>query len=239
VSPFRLGQATAARATFLLIAVLVLTDVPPATRSAEANHSASSIDLLAIDAQPEGNVATALGPLDGCSSAAVGGLVTVDFIVADVPQDRPLIGFEAEIHYDRRLLEVVSVQSDLLLAAEGEFEPFIGLSDPLPDRDSVYRISVLDTASVTSPEANVERGPGVLARLTFRTLAKGVSRISIGYNLRGDFLLYPLNLDTQNEVIQIDHLGSAAVVSGKECPAGFNSPRIRPLPSIAQIEGGF
>jgi len=231
------AKAAGAFATLFLVAALVLTGAPPAAPSAAADHSLSSIDLLAIDARTEGNSATALGPLDGCASAAVGGLVTVDYVVAAVPQDRPLIGFEAEIQYDRRVLEVVSVQSDLLLAAEGQFDPFVGLSDPLPDSDGAYRISVLDVASVTSPEANVERGPGVLARLTFRVKANGISRINVRYDLKRDLLLYPIVLDTQNEVIQIDHLGSAVVAAGKQCPPGLSDPRIRELPSIAGIEG--
>ena len=202
--------------------------------SSEADHSSSTIGLLAIDALPQDNAATRLGRLDGCASANVGEFVTVDYVVNEVPRDRPLIGFEAEIRYNPRLLEVVDAETDHLLAAEGQFEPFDALTDPLPDSDGVLRIGVLDIASQTYPQANVESGPGVLARITFRARANGISSISIGFD-RLPALVYPLLQDTQNETIIVDRLGSASILIGRDCPKGWRNPRIRELPPVETL----
>ena len=218
--------------TLLLLAVTAVAAF--SADSSEADHASSTIGLLAIDALPHGNTATSLGPIDGCASVGVGGLVTVDYLVNEVPTDRSLIAFEADILYNQKLLEVVGVENDFLLGAEGEFQPFEGLSDPLPDSDGVLRIVVLDTASETFPQANVESGPGVLSRITFRAKATGVSRISVGFH-RQPALLYPLLQDTLNETIAVDRLGSASVVVGGECPKRLHDPRLRDLPPVDRL----
>jgi hypothetical protein len=147
--------------------------------AALATHSSSTIGLLAIDANLEGNTATSLGLIDGCSRVETGAQLNVDYVVDSIPQDRPMIAFEAEIHYDPQLLEVVAVDYDFLLGAVGDYRPVAGLTDKLPDSDGKFRLSVLDAASTTDPEANVERGAGVSARNTSRAKAAGVSEVAI------------------------------------------------------------
>jgi hypothetical protein len=139
------------------------------------------------------------------------------------------------IRYNPRVLEVIDVDAGFLLAAEGSFQPFVGLADPLPDRDGALRFAVLDTASQTYPQENVESGPGVLARLKFRVKAEGASRLRIGFN-RAPYLEYPMVLDTQNEVIEVGSLGSITVAAGRSCHERWETPRIRPLPPISQLE---
>ena len=197
-----------------------------------AGQSSSTIGLLAIDAVPQGNTATALGPVDGCSRAASGSTFNVDYIVDAIPADRPIIGFEAEIRYDKSLVEVVGVDYQMLLAAVGTYSPLASLSDTVPDSDGEFRISVLDTASSTEPEANVERGPGVLARVTFRANAPGVTKISIG--LEKEPFLYPLVLDTQDEMILADTLGGASIAVGVDCLPETAQPEITDLGATNQ-----
>lgn len=218
--------------TILLLATAALAG--PGVSSSEADHTSSTIGLLAIDALPLGNDATALGPVDGCASTSIGELVTVDYVVDAVPDDRPLIAFEAQIRYNPRLLEVVAVRNEFLLAAEGEFEPFEGLSDALPDSDGDLRIVVLDVASETFPSANVESGPGVLSRITFRATAGGTAQLNVGFHRQPDFL-YPLMQDTLNETIAIDHLGSASIVIDGDCPKHLLDPRVRKLPPVERL----
>ncbi len=189
-----------------------------------ARHSNSTIGLLALDADTQGNTATSLGLIDGCVRAEPGATVKLDYVVDSIPQDRPMIAFEAQIRNDRQLLEVLDVDNDLLLAAAGAYSPFAGLSDDLPDSDGDFRISVLDTASSTEPQANVETGAGVLARITFRAKAIGVSDVAIA--VQQEPLIYPLIQDTQNEMIFVDRLGSAAVAVGQDCPAEATEPKI-------------
>src|SRR2546427_42565 len=173
-----------------------------------AGQSSSTIGLLGIDADPHGNTATFVGPIDGCARAEAGSTFDIDYVVEAIPQERPMIGYDAEIRYDQALLEVVKVDYQLLLAAAGTYSPLASLTDSVPDFDGKFRVSVLDTASSTEPEANVESGPGVLARVTFRAKASGVSKIAIG--LETEPFLYPLVLDTQDEMILADRLGAAS-----------------------------
>jgi hypothetical protein len=192
-----------------------------------AGQSSSTIGLLAIDADPRGNTATFVGPIDGCARAESGSTFDIDYVVEAIPQDRPMTGFDAEIRYDQALLEVVKVDYQLLLAAVGTYSPLASLTDSIPDFDGKFRVSVLDTASSTEPKANVESGPGVLARVTFRAKASGVSKIAIG--LETEPFLYPLVLDTQDEMILADRLGAASVAIGVDCPPEAAQPHITDL----------
>jgi hypothetical protein len=201
---------------------------------ARAEHSNSTVPLLAIDARPSGNTATELGRLDGCTSVEPGGLVTVDYITTGIPHDRPLIAFQVAIQYNHRLLEAVAVDNHFLLASEGEFHPFTFLSDDLPDSDGELNIAVVDFASSTFPEANVESGRGVLSRVTFRARMRGASTLSIGFHTHPD-LLYPLLQDTQNETILVSSLGRAWVVIGRDCPKALQKPLITAPPPIGRI----
>ena len=192
-----------------------------------AGQPSSTIGLLAIDADPQGNTATSVGPIDGCARAESGSSFDVDYVVDAVPSDRPMTGFEAEIRYDQALLEVVKVDYQLLLAAVGTYSPLASLTDSVPDFDGNFRVSVIDTASSTDPGANVEKGPGVLARVTFRAKASGVSKIAIG--LEKEPFLYPLVLDTQDELVLADSLGGASVAIGVDCPLEAAQPQITDL----------
>jgi Cohesin domain len=211
-------------------AALILLSFAFASRTALATHSTSTIGMLAIDANSEGNAATSLGPLDGCSRIEPGAQITVDYVVDSVPQDRPMIGFEAEVRYNPQLLEVVAADHKLLLAAVGAHTPFSGQSDPVPDSDGSFRVQVLDTASITDPEANVERGAGVLARLTFRAKAAGLAALALTVSRD----VYPVVLDTQNEPILVDRVGSASLAVGQDCPVAAQQPVITDMAEVNQ-----
>jgi hypothetical protein len=200
--------------------------------AALATHSSSTIGLLAIDANPEGNTATSLGPINGCSRVETEDQLNVDYVVDSIPQDRPMIAFEAEIHYDPQLLEVVAVDHDFLLGAVGDYRPVAGLTDRLPDSDGKFRLSVLDAASTTDPEANVERGAGVLARITFRAKAAGVSEVAIG--VQQEPALYPYVQDTKNESILAERAGSISLAVGQDCSPQAAEPKITDLAEVNQ-----
>jgi len=135
-----------------------------------------------------------------------------------------MIGFEVEVRYNPDLLEAIQVDHQLLLAAAGTYSPLSGLSDALPDSDGKLRISVLDTASSTEPEANVETGPGVLARITFRAKSTGIGEVAIG--LETDPLLYPLVLDTRDEMILVDKIANASLAIGQDRPPETIHPEV-------------
>jgi hypothetical protein len=198
--------------------------------AALATHSSSTIGLIAIDANPEGNTATSLGRINGCSRVETGAQLSVDYVVDSIPDDRPMIAFEAEIQYDPQLLELTAVDHDFLLAAVGAYQPVAGPTDDVPDSDGNFRFSVLDTASMTDPEANVERGAGVLARITFSAKAAGVSEVAIvAQHGPGP---YPLVQDTQNERILADRAGSISLAVGDDCPPQAAEPKITDLAEV-------
>jgi hypothetical protein len=220
-------RALPALASAIAVLLLAFAALP---EDAVATHSTSTIGLLAIDANSERNAATSLGPINGCSRIEPDAQTTVDYVVDAIPQDRPMIGFEAQVSYDPQLLEVVEADYRLLLAAAGNHQPFTGQSDQLPDSDGSLRMQVLDTASTTDPEANVETGPGVLARLTFRAKAAGLAGINIAVSR--DPLTYPIVLDTQNELIFAERTGSASLAIGQDCPVEAQQPVITDMAEV-------
>src|SRR3990172_6618045 len=219
----------AAALAFALVSLVVLTSA----RAVFATQSNSTIGLLALDANVQDNTATSLGPIEGCARVETGAQIDVDYVVDSVPEDRPIIAFEVELRYDPQLVEPVALDHKLLLAGAGSYSPFTALTDALPDSDGTLRISVLDAASRADPEANVERGAGVLARITFLAKAAGVSEIAVVVE-QGANPVYPLVQDSQNETVFADRLGSASLAVGQECPAPNAEPRITDLAQVNQ-----
>ena len=184
-----------------LIGMLVLAAFVAAAAGALAG-SGSTIQLIAMDADPTGNTATTLGHLDPCVRTEPGSDVTVDLVVDAVPDDRPFIGYQIDIDYDPSLLEVIAVDNGFLLGASGDFEPFEGLSEPLPDSDGSFTIIIADLASGATPGANMETGPGVLSRVTLRAKAAGVSALAPGFEPPD---VYPALIDGNNTTIRGAH----------------------------------
>lgn len=186
--------------------------------------------LLALDVDTTGNTATSLGELQSCRRVETNSDAVVDLVVDAIPEDRPLVSFQVVINYDKDLLEVSEVDYAQLLAANGDFQPFEAapqLSDPLPDRDGQLNITVLDLASNATPGANVETGPGIISRITFKTKASGVASLSIGYEPPN---IYPILADTYATAIGIEQLGSATLGIGQDCPADLPPVQLTAIP---------
>ena len=210
-------------------------------RPVSAEHSNNLISLLAIDANVQGNTATSIGTIDGCARVEPGAQIEVDYVVDAIPEDRPIMAMDVELRYDPGLLEIVGVRHDLMLASVGDYQPF-DAGDSLPNADDSFHLVVLDTASQTGvpeanqPEANVERGKGVLARITLQAKAPGLSAVSIGYEPQGS---YPLTLDSHNETIIVDKIGGASIAIGQDCPSGAAAPHVIDPPNTeAEIAAG-
>jgi hypothetical protein len=211
----------------LLVALLVafaLQDHSPGS----ANQDASTIDLVALDADPEGNTATSVGVIETCAATDVGSEVTIDLVVDAIPADRPMVAFEMQILYDPELVRAVAMDNELLLAAEGDFQPFEAvplLSDPLPDSDGALRISIVDLASNQTPGSNSETGGGVLSRITFEGLAEGISNLDFGFDPPE---VYPTVIDIQNTPIGVGSMLGASVAVGRDCPPETRQPTTLP-----------
>jgi hypothetical protein len=224
----------------ILVIVSAVFGLLSALTIARADHSPNLIGLLAIDANSSGNTATSIGPLDGCARVEPGARIDVDYVVDAIPDDRPMIAFQVEIRYNPALLEVVAVDYDMMLAAVGTYQPFGGgdLTDALPDTDGSYNLVVLDMASQSNlpeqgtVEANVERGKGTIARLTFQGKGSGVGEVTIGYDPAGG--AYPLTQDTMNETVIADRIGGASVAVGQDCPPEAIAPKILDAPNTEE-----
>ena len=93
------------------------------------------------------------------------------------------------------------------------------------------------TGEITQEELNVERGKGVLARITLRAKAPGVTEVKVGYGPPDG--PYPLTQDTQNETIFVDKIGSVSIAIGQDCPPEVIAPKIIDPPNTeAEIFGG-
>jgi len=197
---------------------------------ATAGQSGSTIQLVAIDAVPQGNTATSIASIDYCLRTEVGSQVTVDVVVDAVPDDKDMIGFEIHVLYDPKFATVTAVDNQQLLAASGIFQP-VPLSDQVPDSDGDFMASVLDFASDVQANANIESGPGVLTRITLQATAKGLTNLNIGFDPT-DFNPYPVVLDNRSEPIEVDQVRPAVLAIGQACPPAEAQPSPTSRPGL-------
>jgi hypothetical protein len=216
--------------TSILVPVLALiaagiTFVAAPTRA----QSPDAIGLMAADVNIAGNSATAFGPVDGCLSVPAGSDFQVDFGVDAIPSTRPIVGFEFRVGYDPALVEIVASDNAFLLGSVGIFEPFLGVQDPLPDADGDFTVSVLDLASNDPPGANMESGPGVLTRITFRPKGAGQTAITIAYSTDPAAATIPAVIDLNSLVIPIERVQSGIVAIGQACPTTGGGEPVPPV----------
>lgn len=215
---------------YILGLVAALAALALASLGAQAQEvtpvSNATIRLLAIDADPTGNTATSLGPVDPCIRVETGAQFDVDVIVDAIPAERQLIGWQMVVKYDQDLLEVTGVDKNFLIGAKGQYQPFDvagSMSDSLPDNDGSLVEAFADLASNSPAGANMESGPGVLMRITFRAKSAGAAAVYI------DQEGISIN-DNTNHPIGIDSLGSATVAVGQDCPSTSPGAQITALP---------
>ncbi len=217
-----------------LASVFIAATILSPASLASADHSTSTIALMAIDADPDGNKATSLATIDRCATTKAGDEIVVDLVVDEIPTDRHFASFEIHVGYDPKVLEAVKVDNRQLLAAVGAHTAFEGLTDKLPDSDGDFTVSNLDTASDPVTFANMESGPGVISRITFRAKAAGSTVVIPRFDLG---LVYPAVLDERyDEFIPVDAIQGATIVVDGECAA--DPPLIlTPLPIECVITG--
>lgn len=134
---------------------------------------------IGVDADPTGNTATSLGPIDSCVSVGTGDTFQVDVFVADVTD---LLAWETYFVYDISVLNVDSRDVMMFQAANPGSQVF-DVSEALPDLDGRYGLAAVDIAAPPAPDS----GSGVLARLTLRAVGAGVSPLSLSpIDINGD-----------------------------------------------------
>ena len=129
--------------------------------------AAQTPTVVGVDADPTGNTATSLGPIESCVSVATGDTFEVDVFVMDVVD---LLAWETTFVYDDAIISIVDHDLQMFQAANPGSN-VLDISENLPDTDGQYRLSGADIGDPLSPDS----GSGVLASLTLKAIGPGVS----------------------------------------------------------------
>lgn len=220
-----LGGSVAAFSALVLILLMA---------AAVRGQEESKANFVGLDANPTGNTATSLETIDYCARLEADATTQVDLVVDEIPEDRPAISFEMHVTYDPKIVEVTAIETEgSVLGSEGQYQPTTPFTDPLPDSDGDFRVSIIDVASNATPGANMETGPGVLTRITFRGKAAGVTVLGIDADLPNT---YPAIFDDQNTIIPVVNIGAAALAVGQDCAAPPAGGTLTPVPTPGPIE---
>jgi len=187
-------------------------------------ESAAQVTVtVGVDADPTGNTATSLGPIDSCLSVSTGDTFDIDIFITDVAD---LLAWETYFVYDMSVISIVSRDVMMFQAANPGSNVF-DVSEGLPDIDGYYRIAAVDLAEPPAPDS----GSGVLARLTLKAIGPGVSPLSLSpldINGDGTMDLGPWLKDSEGESISdLDGDGffdgpisDAQIAVDRACPGG-------------------
>lgn len=155
----------------VLAGLLVAAAASLATVLASGETAAQAPVTMGVDADPTGNTAASLGPIESCVSVSRGDTFEVDLFITDVAD---LVAWEASLEYDMTVVNVVG-RDVMMFQAAGPRSRVFDLSEALPDIDARYRMSVVD---LSEPPAS-ESGSGVLGRLTLEAVKAGVSPANV------------------------------------------------------------
>jgi hypothetical protein len=182
------------------------------------------------DADVTGNDATLSGGADiqSCGVTTVGGTIDVDIVVPSpgIPADG-LVAFGFRLNYDPSVLELVGVDGDFLLGADGGTNV---VSWDALDVDGELFIDVYDV----NPAALDESGPGVLVRLTFEGVLAGTDTVTTQ-----DFSLYTFdNPPNDPAIFPIVADPSATIAVDDTCAADFENLGASAIPATSPAGAG-
>jgi hypothetical protein len=200
-------------------------------------HSAAQEAVtIGVDADPTGNTATSLGPIDSCLSVSTGDTFQVDIFVSDVVD---LLAWETYLVYDMSVINIDS-RDVMMFQAANEDSNVFDVSEALPDIDGRYGVAAVDLADPPAPDS----GSGVLARLTLKAVGAGVSPLSLsGIDINGDGTIdlgpFLTNIDAESIADLNDdgffdgRIANAEITVGGACPSGtpLVSPTLIPTPA--------
>jgi hypothetical protein len=153
------------RLLFLMGLLALITCMAPIMGT--RNGIAQGEVTIGVDADPAGNTATSLGPIDSCIAVKKGDTFQIDLFVTDVDN---LLAWEIYFSFDGDVVNVTDRDVQMFLAANAGSEVW-DASDPLPSSGGLYRLGAVDIGQPPAPDS----GSGVLARLTLKAVGAGLS----------------------------------------------------------------
>jgi len=207
----------------LLVAVIFQVSCGSSKPGAIGGTSAGGDTGLVIDVEPSDNSPSRLGEIQSCRRVTIGETFDVDVAVENVTD---LLAWEMEFAYYPSLLEVEARNVDLFSGAN-EGSNVFDVSEGVPDTDGHYSLAAADIADPTAPDS----GSGVLAHLTLKALAAGVSPLAIppldldndGRADRGPTLtdVDGSKISDDNDDTLFDgNITNAQIAIDQDCPAG-------------------
>ena len=185
--------------------------------SGEEATQASPGVTIGVDADPTGNTATSLGTIDPCISVSNGATFDVDIFIKDAAD---LQMWHVILRYDSSAINVVDRNVYMFLASNAGSD--VGdLSFGDSGLSGAYDLLARDAAE--EPGAH-ETGSGVLARLTLKAVAPGLTTAMVE-----DPFLFPFHSvdSTSNAWIAVDQS-----CPGEPPPTSTATPTPWPTPTI-------
>jgi len=221
-------------ASLALVLAVALLATWPGTPSKGKETMAQAAVAIGVDADPAGNTATSLGPIDSCRSVSTGETFQVDIVITDVVD---LLAWDAYFVYDTPVVNIAEPPVIMFQDANPGSNVF-DLSEALPDIDGLYEVAAADLAEPPAADS----GWGVLARLTLKAVGPGVSQASlplVDVNKDGTIDFGPVLRNLQDETVgDTDGDGffdgvvyNAQIVVDGDCPADAPVRTVTPPPS--------
>jgi hypothetical protein len=164
-----IGVGTGGMLIYLLVGAL-LALACAAFLAFAGGSAAQGQTSLFVDVVTAGNSAAAVGSVDDCVEVDVGDTVTIDIGVQDVSD---LTAWEATLVFDQDVLELQDRDPRLFLASAANSRLTVQ-SDLEPPTD-FHPTGGLFIGAADSNTGAAESGSGILARITLKAIAEGVS----------------------------------------------------------------
>jgi hypothetical protein len=153
-----------------LAAVLAIATAVFALRFSGSAHAADP--SLVIDAGISGNQANAIGTIENCISVPKDTEFQMDVIVRDVSN---LLAWETYLDYDGDVVSVTD-QNVKLFQQANLGSSVLDISDRVPDSTGFHHLAAFDSSDPPTPDSGI----GILARVTFKAVGSGDTKIRFG-----------------------------------------------------------
>ena len=205
---------------------------------------APDISIIAVDMNTAGNTSSTcagngckpggLSAIQTCAEVDVGSTVQVDVVVDSIPDTitpngfGPYIkGFDMDLILNSSIVQVSA--ANMLIGMEYQGTPGGGAvhnTNSTPDSDGDFFMGEVDFSSTG------ESGKGVLARLTLRGVASGISSLHLQYTAGGTGPNIYDDSGSDNAYIIGTVLDSKIAVHPATCPPATPTPTPSPVPTL-------